>query len=340
MADISKITLPSGTTYNIKDETARDAIAGLTSFEYVICSEAGNTPQGISWVKSGTTITGTLAASGETKGKIYLVPSTHGANDIYNEYMTIGSGSSYVWELFGNTDVQLDDLGELAYKDSASGAYRPEGTVSTPTFTGNELTSTGKVTASGTVSTPTFSGDAGSVSVSGVPEGSISVGNGAANYTPAGTIGVQTVDVNLNTTTKYVATSATGGGTVTAGTAASCVMPVLETTVTGETLTINWSEGNFTANTPTSVTLPSFTNQTIATSVSDAAVTQPEFTGTAVNLRFTGSSTTSTGTFTPTGAVSQPTFTGEEVDVSVKGTPSGNVSQPTFSGTSKTVTVS
>lgn len=28
MADISKITLPSGTTYAIKDEVARQAIAG------------------------------------------------------------------------------------------------------------------------------------------------------------------------------------------------------------------------------------------------------------------------------------------------------------------------
>ena len=32
MPEISKITLPSGTTYDIKDATARSAIAGGTSF--------------------------------------------------------------------------------------------------------------------------------------------------------------------------------------------------------------------------------------------------------------------------------------------------------------------
>ena len=340
MADISKITLPSGTTYNIKDEYARNAIAGMTSFEYIICSEAGNTPKDVEWKKGTTTIVGTLVANSETKGRIYLVPSENGVKDIYDEYITIGSGTSFVWEMLGNTDAHLSDLGSLAYKDGASGSYKPEGTVSKPNFTGNEMTSTGAVTASGTVSTPTFSGDAGSVSVTGTPEGSISVGNGAANYTPGGTIGSQSVSIDLNTTTKYVASSATGGGTTTPGTAAQCQLPVLDTTVTGETLTINWTEGTFTANTPTTVTMPTFTNQIIATGVESAAVSQPEFTGTAVQLKFTGASTTSTGSFTPTGSVSQPTFTGEEVSVSVKGTPTGDVSQPTFSGTSKTVTVS
>lgn len=340
MADISKITLPSGTTYNIKDETARDAIAGLTSFEYVICTDASNTPQGVSWKSGNTTITGTLAPASGTKGKIYLVPSQNGTKDIYDEYMTIGSGSSFVWEMFGNTDVHLDDLGELAYKNSASGAYKPEGTVSQPTFTGNKLTSTGKVVTAGTITTPTFSGNSGNVSVTGVPEGNISVGNGTANYTPEGSITAPTVTVNLNSTTKYVASSATGGGTVTAGTAATCQMPVLETTVTGETLTINWTEGDFEPNTPTAVTLPSFTNQTIATGVNNVNVTEPSFTGEGVQLKFTGASTTSTGTFTPSGTVSQPDFNGEEVDVTVSGTPTGTVSQPTFNGTSKTVTVS
>ena len=33
MADISKITLPSGSTYDIKDAEARSLIAALNSFE-------------------------------------------------------------------------------------------------------------------------------------------------------------------------------------------------------------------------------------------------------------------------------------------------------------------
>lgn len=45
MADISKITLPSGTTYEIKDEVARQAIAGGVSF--IISTDASNTPVGV-----------------------------------------------------------------------------------------------------------------------------------------------------------------------------------------------------------------------------------------------------------------------------------------------------
>ena len=39
MAEISKITLPSGTTYDLKDATARAAIAGGTSFLGVTTTE-------------------------------------------------------------------------------------------------------------------------------------------------------------------------------------------------------------------------------------------------------------------------------------------------------------
>lgn len=80
-----------------------------------------------------------------------------------------------------------------------------------------------------------------------------------------------TADVVPSTTSKYVASSATGGGTVTNGTAASCTLPTWSASVQGETLTISWSSGSWTANTPTAVTLPTFSSQTIATGIS----TQP-----------------------------------------------------------------
>ncbi len=82
-------------------------------------------------------------------------------------------------------------------------------------------------------------------------------------------------DVALNTTTKYTASSATGGGSVTAGSAAECTFPQLTATVTTATelLELGWTNGSFTANTPTAVTLPSFTSTTIATGVK----TQPAF---------------------------------------------------------------
>lgn len=343
MADISKITLPSGTTYNLKDEVARQAAAAGVSF--VISTDAGSTPKDVQWVKNGTTITGTLVASASTSGAFYLVPTTTAADkDIYSEYVTIkqGSGSSvtYSWEKIGTTDIDLSALGALAYKDNATGNYTPEGSVSQPTFSGSAMTSTGTFTPDGTVSKPTFTGTEGNVNVSGTPAGSISVGTGSANYTPAGSVAAPTITVTPSTATKYVATSATGGGSVTAGQAASCTLPTLQTSVSDETLVLSWTAGSFTANTPTTVTLPSFSSQTIVSGISSATASEPAFTGTGVNLKFTGTTMSSSGKFTPAGSVSQPTFSGEEGSLSVSGTPAGTVSKPTFSGTQKAVTVS
>ena len=336
---ISRITLPSGTTYDIKDSIARQMISAGVSF--IVCTAASNTPYGVTWDDDGTTITGTLVADEDTMGSFYLVPATNpSGKDIYAEYITVENASQYSWEKVGTTEVDLSNLGDLAYKDSASGNFTPSGTVSQPTFSGNSLTSTGVFTPSGSVSTPTFTGTEGSVSVSGTPSGSIGVGSGAANYTPAGSVSAPTITVTPATETKYVAGSATGGGSVTPGSAASATMPVLTTTVSDEILTISWTAGSFTANTPTSVTLPSFSSQTIVSGITSATSSQPSFTGTGVDLEFSGTSMSSTGTFTPTGSVSTPTFTGTEGELSVSGTPSGTVSTPTFSGTQGAVTVS
>ena len=155
MADnpvISQITLPNGSTYDIKDSTARAAIANINSFDYVICNSAATTPSGVVWDNSGASVTGSLAASADTKGKMYLVPSTNGTKNIYDEYITIETGAStFVWELFGHTNVGADDLGDLAYKNSATGSYTPAGSVSGGSFTGASMTSTGSFTPSGSV---------------------------------------------------------------------------------------------------------------------------------------------------------------------------------------------
>ena len=272
MAEISKITLPTGTTYDIKDTVAREmASAGLA---FVLSTDAASTPYGVTWDNGGTTVTGTLVASKKKKNKFYLVPQpTSVSKDIKAEYITIqDANDDYLWEKIGTTDIDLSSLGSLAYKDTATGNYTPEGTVSQPTFNGASLTSTG-------------------------------------NFTPTGSVSTPTITVTPSTTSKYVATTATGGGSVTPGSAASATLPTFATSVSNETLVLSWTAGSFTANTPTSVTLPSFQSQTIVSGISSATSTQPSFTGTS----------------------------GE---VSVTGTPTGTVSQPTFSGTQKAVTVS
>lgn len=96
MADISKITLPSGTTYDIKDSTARSRIDEIIA-------------AGLSY----EVVTTLPEASASTKGKIYLVAHSHGTSDIYDEFLTVQGGTAsaptYSWEKIGNTDIDLSN---------------------------------------------------------------------------------------------------------------------------------------------------------------------------------------------------------------------------------------
>lgn len=136
MAEISKITLPSGNSYDIKDATARNMITGGMSFNVVwmqsdytsttapSASKLATIPSGVVvYYNSGSaSATGTLAASSTTKGKFYLIYSKtqSGTLDKYDEYVTIGEASPFSWEKIGDTLMDLSDLGALAYKDTVS----------------------------------------------------------------------------------------------------------------------------------------------------------------------------------------------------------------------------
>ena len=98
---LSKITLPNGTTYDIKDAEARELIAKITAggLSFVISSDAASTPAGITWVNDNVTVTGTLTASDLTKAYIYLVPHEKdhsGKVDFYREYVTVNFGTQAV----------------------------------------------------------------------------------------------------------------------------------------------------------------------------------------------------------------------------------------------------
>ena len=342
MAEISKITLPTGSVYDIKDATARAAIANLQNTENVLSTDAASTPYGVQWKSGSTTITGTLVASAETVKKIYLVPNdgTETGNT-YDEYLTLKINTNYSWEKIGTTKVDLSGLGDLAYKDTASTSYTPAGSVSQPTFTGNQLTSTGTATPSGTVTVTTAtttnktatvgstSGEAtytpaGSVSQpifqgntlvstgSFKPTGSISFTNtnktaavsttaGDVTYTPAGTVSKPTISV-----------SAAGSTTTVNSLSSRGTLPTFSATVSNENLTLDFNQG----------TLPSSSSVMVKTSDATYEASTPNFSGTGVRL--------------VTGNISVPssaTFSGDSSSVSVSGTPSGTVSQPSFSGT-------
>lgn len=188
------------------------------------------------------------------------------------------------WQELGSTG----NLKALAFKDEASTDYTPAGTVSQLSFTGT----------------------AGSVSVSGTPTGSISsavhIGEGNGNYTPTGSVSKPDITVTSTATTgKYLVTDA--------GSIATYTLPELKTEVDGEILTISFNQGTFYGG-----ALPTLdTNTQVLTGVRAELATNPEFTGQATDLTFTGTAFDSTGTFTPSGNVSQPSFTGTKATITV-----------------------
>ena len=126
MADISKITLPSGNTYDIKDAVARQAIAGGIGFVIVwtqsdwasssapTAAKLATIPKDVvvHYNSGASSTTGTLVASDATIGNFYLIYSTTqvGSKDVYNEYVTVADSGSYFWEKIGDTSVDLTGL--------------------------------------------------------------------------------------------------------------------------------------------------------------------------------------------------------------------------------------
>ena len=173
MPDISELTLPSGTTYSIKDAQARSA-------------------------KGWIGITTTALTDGATTNPITINGQsvTAGAGDItsYDEQEFIFNGSA--WQAFGD----LSDLGTLAYKDSASGSYTPQGSVAAPGVTVTPTTDTIKpVTDVGSMPTFTVSGETLIIGAGAVPtlgaEKAFMTGASATASAPAftGTTGTVTV---------------------------------------------------------------------------------------------------------------------------------------------------
>lgn len=354
MPDISQITLPSGTTYNLKDTQAREDIESIR----------GAVSGGVSFLG----ITTTELTDGATTSTITVggkqVSAINGALVIYSSDEFIWSESDTSWHRLGPSGT----FRALAYKDSASGSYKPEGTVSKPTFTGSEssvtITSTantnGNYQPAGTVSKPTFTGASMTSTGAFTPEGTVSFTNenktatvskassGTATYTPEGTVAAPTITVKTAGSTGTIKnpTSVTVAKTVVA-VAPGSTAPSNNLTyyaVSGETLSL-YQLGYTTG---ASITT---TNVTVKTGDAAYQASAPAFTGTGARLVTGNISVPSNATFTGTtgdvsvsgtaaGSVSQPTFTGTKVQLSGTTTAAGSVSQPTFTGTSKTVTVS
>lgn len=320
MADISKITLPSGTTYNIKDEVARQSLSGAI-------------------IIRGTTTTALTDEATTNPIQIDGSSYTAVANDavFYNKKEFVFDGTK--WHEFGD----MSGLGALATKDSASGTvavpktYTTTVTPSTTTkyvatsATGGGTASKSAVTvskASSGTATYTPQGSNASSNVSGsctvTPSGSISKGTGTANYTPEGSVAAPTISVDTagstttikNPTSKTVVTDVS----VSAPSSTTATGELVYCSVSGETLSLS----KFVETTGASI---STSNVTVKNGDASYSASAPAFTGTGAELKFTGSS--STGTISGTAAAQ--TFTGTGARLVTDSDVYTSVTMPSFS---------
>lgn len=273
MADIAKITLPTGSTYDLKDATARELIADLESYTDFLG------------------VTTTALTDGATTNPITInnesVTAKKGNIVTYSNKEFIFNGTA--WQEFGD----LSGLGALAFKNSASG------TVAVPkTFTTTVTPAAKNVSVSGTTT--------GSVSVTKSNVTVSKAESGTATYTPEGSVSAPTVSVatagsttNINNpTSKTVVTDMS----VSNPASATATGELVYCSVSGETLSLK----KFVETTGASITTSSITVKNGDASYSASA---PSFTGTGARLvtdsevatgaSFTGASMTSTGSYTP-----------------------------------------
>lgn len=282
MADISKITLPTGSTYNLKDKQARDDIAAIQTAITGGITFIGETTTALT--DKATTATIVINGNNVTVIKGNLV--------VYNNKEFVFDGTK--WIEFG--DLSL--IGDLGWKDSASGTYTPAGSVTQPTFTGSSSTFTGAITPHGSI---------GLTNTNKTAEVS-KAASGTATYTPEGTVAAPTISVKTAGSTTTV-NSITAVGT----------LPTLTTSVANEVLTISFDQG----------TLPTKgANQTVKTGDAAYQATAPAFTGTGARLvtgnipvptsaSFTGTEEQISVSGTPNGTVSKPTFNGTQATITV-----------------------
>ena len=81
-------------------------VSSISPFDYNVSDSAENTPYGVTFVKDGVTITGTLVASESTMHRIYFVPADDGT---FREYTTLQKSGLYQWELLGSANYCLTE---------------------------------------------------------------------------------------------------------------------------------------------------------------------------------------------------------------------------------------
>ena len=317
MADISKVTLPNGSTYDIKDVTARNQITSeaatrkatddrikLSIDELKLNLTGAMHYMGVTTtpLTDGTSITH-LSTDSTPERRLFAikingedyVPQA-GDTVIYQNkefvatYKYSDNATTLTWNEFGSTG----SLKALAFKDSASGTVTPSGTVSTPTFTGT----------------------AGNVSVAyNDAIGDVTIGSVVASYNPSSGYTLNESS-NKHSSNIFLTTHVSGGEITTNPTTATIkqvsavgTLPTFSATVTDETLSFNFNAGS----------LPTTTNTSVITGVTSTLINPTvEVSPFNVSLELAQGDEVLNGTFTPQGTISQLTFTGNASIVTVK----------------------
>ncbi len=237
---------------------------------------------------------------------------------IGDESKTLSNGDLMLYGskefIFASADGKVHELGDttglkaLAYKDNASATYTPAGTISkpnvtvTPTnITVKEIDAAGSVTA-GTANTPTV----------------VQVTNGTANVPTV----VSVTEGSAGSPTEVEVTAGT------ANTPTAVTLPVLTTTLNGETLELGWTAGSVTPGVACVPTAVAVTDGVAATptvvsvtpgvaAVPTAVAVTPGVAGTPTAVTLPTTKNTSVVSAVAAELAAAPEFTGTEATITV-----------------------
>ena len=148
MADISKITLPSGNSYDLKDATAREAIAALQGGSYFLGVTTSNISDGSTTNPVTIQVTSSTTESKTAVNGNMVIKGN-------KEFVWYGASNTGHWVEFGN----LDNIGELGYMNVDDFNNNVSTTLNTSGNTATVLTGV-KISAQPTVALGTESSSA------------------------------------------------------------------------------------------------------------------------------------------------------------------------------------
>lgn len=143
---LMQITLPSGTSYYLKDDEVRTWIGdGSTSGAEKRLSDAESAIEALSNATHWLGITTTTLTDGSTTNPITI--NADSVTAVSGDIVQDSNGEEYIfngtaWQKFGGS---IGTLGNMAYVDTGTVTLTPAGSVSTPTISVSSAGSTGTV---------------------------------------------------------------------------------------------------------------------------------------------------------------------------------------------------